>query len=453
MPDKRHIKPVLAGMKVVLSGAMPDRDDLESNGWNELAIRMAVSQFVEAIILRRGRIIHGNHPTYLPLVAAAVRSQAQGKLLPHPVKMYVVGPWVTAEGADKLKRENEDYAHLEFIGPFDSPTWDEDIRQTQKNTWLQVMREKMAAEGDALICIGGRGIRPEVLRPGVEVEAALMRLAHKPVFVAAGFGGFAGRIRALGILSESQQNDNCLTLEENLILEGTADPARVVELILKGLQTLNEKMQVAFPTTPGQTQNPAAVAGSGDVVTPPDDKFAGNKDSHLQMIQGVINRMGQNSFSLKGWAVTLAGGLFAIGAGDANHLIGFTAIPVCAAFWYLDAYYLCQERRYRALYDRLRLDPAATTDYSMNTSILVNEAEEILAQKDPPQEKAEAARRLFLGNCFWSVTERWFYLCVLAAILAMSLVLIFIPPKSPHLTPSPKCWTLEQVLSTENLRL
>jgi len=30
----------------------------------------------------------------------------------------------------------------------------------------------------------------------------------------------------------------------------------------------------------------------------------GRKD-HLQMIQGIIDRMAQNSFQLKGWTVTL----------------------------------------------------------------------------------------------------------------------------------------------------
>lgn len=31
-----------------------------------------------------------------------------------------------------------------------------------------------------------------------------------------------------------------------------------------------------------------------------------NKLKHLELIQGVINRMASNSFKLKGWAVTLA---------------------------------------------------------------------------------------------------------------------------------------------------
>ena len=35
------------------------------------------------------------------------------------------------------------------------------------------------------------------------------------------------------------------------------------------------------------------------------------KLKHLEMVQGVINRMASNSFMLKGWAVTLVAGIFA----------------------------------------------------------------------------------------------------------------------------------------------
>ena len=37
-----------------------------------------------------------------------------------------------------------------------------------------------------------------------------------------------------------------------------------------------------------------------------------NYRKHLEIIQGVINRMASNSFSLKGWAVTLVAGIFTL---------------------------------------------------------------------------------------------------------------------------------------------
>ena len=40
------------------------------------------------------------------------------------------------------------------------------------------------------------------------------------------------------------------------------------------------------------------------------------KIKHLEMIQGVINRMASNSFLLKGWTVVLVSALFALAAND-----------------------------------------------------------------------------------------------------------------------------------------
>ena len=74
------------------------------------------------------------------------------------------------------------------------------------------------------------------------------------------------------------------------------------------------------------------------------------KIRHLEMIQEVISRMASNSFTLKGWAVTLVTGIFALSGNVADkvqYLIIF--IPIIT-FWILDAFYLSRERSYRELY-------------------------------------------------------------------------------------------------------
>ena len=49
-----------------------------------------------------------------------------------------------------------------------------------------------------------------------------------------------------------------------------------------------------------------------------------NKRAHLEMIQGVVNRMANNSFLLKGWSVALVSAMFALGAHQAD--IRFVAL-------------------------------------------------------------------------------------------------------------------------------
>lgn len=75
-----------------------------------------------------------------------------------------------------------------------------------------------------------------------------------------------------------------------------------------------------------------------------------HKVSHLEMIQGVINRMAGNSFALKGWAVTLVAGIFALSSKDADRTYFIVAYIPIIVFWFLDSYYLLQERLFRSLY-------------------------------------------------------------------------------------------------------
>lgn len=54
-----------------------------------------------------------------------------------------------------------------------------------------------------------------------------------------------------------------------------------------------------------------------------------NKITHLEMVQGIINRMASNSFMLKGWAVTLVAGIFALASKDTDKLYFLIAyIPI-----------------------------------------------------------------------------------------------------------------------------
>ncbi len=91
-----------------------------------------------------------------------------------------------------------------------------------------------------------------------------------------------------------------------------------------------------------------------------------SKIKHLEMLQAVITRMNTNSFMIKGWMITLVSAIFALSAKDANSryvIITYICIP---AFWLLDAFYLSQERQYRALYDAVRV--SQNTDFSMDAS-------------------------------------------------------------------------------------
>lgn len=117
------------------------------------------------------------------------------------------------------------------------------------------------------------------------------------------------------------------------------------------------------------------------------------KIKHLEMVQSIINRMASNSFMLKGWAVTLVAGIFALAGKDAEKLYFLVAYVPVIVFWGLDAYYLLQERLYRSLYDKVR----QTEEDNINFSLKVT-TEKIVGNKN------------CYCSCLFSTTELWFYL-------------------------------------------
>ena len=79
-----------------------------------------------------------------------------------------------------------------------------------------------------------------------------------------------------------------------------------------------------------------------------------NKRKHLELIQGVVNRLAGNLFFLRGWTITLITALFAFFVKDANADYIFVVFVPVIIFWILDGYFLSQERSFRALYNHVR---------------------------------------------------------------------------------------------------
>lgn len=88
---------------------------------------------------------------------------------------------------------------------------------------------------------------------------------------------------------------------------------------------------------------------------------------HLDLIQGVINRLAGNSFSAKAWAVGLIAVLGSLAAKDANARISCAMLVPAVCFWFLDAYYLRQERLFRKLYEGTIANPSTVAPFSLNT--------------------------------------------------------------------------------------
>ena len=133
--------------------------------------------------------------------------------------------------------------------------------------------------------------------------------------------------------------------------------------------------------------------------------MSSSKLEHLKMLQAVITRMAGNSFLIKGWCVTLVSALIALSAKDAKYMVLVAFLPVLM-FWWLDAFFLRQERLFRKLYDHVRENSEDESDFSMNTQIVETKVTS-------------------LGGVARSTTLQWFYGWLLVAVTAAAIILYF----------------------------
>lgn len=137
------------------------------------------------------------------------------------------------------------------------------------------------------------------------------------------------------------------------------------------------------------------------------------KVKHLEFIQSNIARMNQCSFQMKGWAITVVTALLALYAasiapelGQGKNMFIFVAIAPTVIFWFLDSFYLQQERKFRGLYNDLIDEKRCTEirDYEM------------------PLNRYCGCQYCLL-KIMWSKTEAILYLPIIAGLVVAGIFL------------------------------
>lgn len=97
-----------------------------------------------------------------------------------------------------------------------------------------------------------------------------------------------------------------------------------------------------------------------------------NQIKHLEFIQNIISRMNSNSFQIKEWMITIVSALLALYASSSKIIYVFVAIAPTLVFWFLDSYYLQQERKFRGLYADVINPEKSIPSFSMDISKYVD---------------------------------------------------------------------------------
>lgn len=125
----------------------------------------------------------------------------------------------------------------------------------------------------------------------------------------------------------------------------------------------------------------------------------------IDLIQDIIKRMASNSFLIKGWTITLVAVALLLNGDNTHASIAF--IPLIS-FWFLDAFFLWQERMYRKLYKWVVSNRMKT--------------EEFLFDLNAYRFEEEVDGKL---KTMFSITLVWFYATILILIFIYQIILFY----------------------------
>ncbi len=136
-----------------------------------------------------------------------------------------------------------------------------------------------------------------------------------------------------------------------------------------------------------------------------------DKLKHLEFIQNVITRMNTNSFQIKGWAITIVSATLALYASTKNECFILVGVFPSLIFWFLDAYYLTQERKFRGLYN----DVAGVSEKPFDLKPFAMR---------PDLYTKERCKKYSYWNVFWSTTIWKIYLPIILILIGLYLLVL-----------------------------
>ena len=223
--------------EVGLSGAVPNRED-----WSEPAMDRGILEFVSLfsglVIKYGGRIVHGCHPTFTPILLRQARlhgSRRQRK----PLTLIMSDLWAQSLPADEISAMAD---IAEFIvtkklgsgGPADVTT---------RNQSLSAMRRVLIDSQNVMVAVGGKMHSHDQKVPGVGEEMGLAEKKRIPRFLVGGLGGFARKLASE--ITPSHLN-NALSHEANAALFGSNDVASCVSILFEHFASSSQLAQASF---------------------------------------------------------------------------------------------------------------------------------------------------------------------------------------------------------------
>ena len=144
--------------------------------------------------------------------------------------------------------------------------------------------------------------------------------------------------------------------------------------------------------------------------------FNDRRIKHMEMIQAVLARLGNDSFFVKGWAITVAGAFLGFAVNLENASLALASVLPTFLFWTLDTYYLWSERLFRDLYDLVREGSEDVEPFFMGATT----DDFIEIANEQPERGAATRREVFRSRTLWR-----FYAAIIGSAIFLALLICF----------------------------
>lgn len=216
----------LESLEVGLSGAIPEREK-----WTERAMDRGILEFVALfsglVFKYGGRVVHGSHPSFTPIILRQARLHSTRTDRP-PVTLVMSDLWYVDYPADEIQSMT-DVAELIVTKKIGDGT---DAHAQTRNASLTAMRKVLIAAQNMMIAVGGKMHEKDGANPGVAEEMALAEKHKIPRYLIGGLGGYSQKL-ATQLTPKSLNNE--LSMEKNVELFGTDDVSSCVNIVFENL--------------------------------------------------------------------------------------------------------------------------------------------------------------------------------------------------------------------------
>jgi len=206
---------ILEQYDIGISGAVPDPDD-----WTEPLMDRSILGFISVfsamVFQSGGRIIHGSHPSFTPVIIHQAMRHSGSRDRP-PVTLVVSELWAREWPSDRWKTYSK-IAEIHVVARVGKGDFS-DVET--RNQSLLAMRRHLIEQMNVMIAVGGLSHKNDGIIPGVLEEVQLGIQRGMACYVIGGFGGMAKAVSRMEGISGKLRNG--LTVRQNKMLQRTRE--------------------------------------------------------------------------------------------------------------------------------------------------------------------------------------------------------------------------------------